>query len=310
MLPRARLQSPAQFRRAVARAVLAVDPREAEEQHHDERAQRHVRCWPAEHGMAVLRAYGPAEDIETLRTAVQAIADKAKTDAAAAGAPDCRTADQLRFDALTGLAAHALTGCPDATVAADPGIATGTWQGRKPAVQVTVALAVPPPRISLFSSRPSHTERAAVAIAFQRKLPTSTWRRLVTDEVGQLLDYGRSTYKPPQDLIDFVTARDAVCRFPHCGCNSRRCELPEAGTRWRQRKRHARWKATTRVKSGEAGQRPGGPSRSSLTAPCAGPARPATSTKTHPTSCPSTTPPSDCNHPRTTRRFDSPRTAA
>ena len=36
--------------------------------------------------------------------------------------------------------------------------------------------------------------------------PASTWHRLVHDELGHLIDYGRSTYRPPQDLIDFVTA--------------------------------------------------------------------------------------------------------
>jgi hypothetical protein len=45
----------------------------------------------------------------------------------------------------------------------------------------------------------------------------STWRRLVTDPLsGQLLDYGRSTYRPPVGLRDFVRARDVTCRTPTC----------------------------------------------------------------------------------------------
>src|SRR6266511_96609 len=36
-----------------------------------------------------------------------------------------------------------------------------------------------------------------------------TWRRLLTDPVsGHLLDYGRTTYRPPAALADFIRARD------------------------------------------------------------------------------------------------------
>ena len=46
--------------------------------------------------------------------------------------------------------------------------------------------------------------------------PSGTWRRLVTDPLGQLIDYGRSTYRPPPPLARHVIARDRTCRFPHC----------------------------------------------------------------------------------------------
>ena len=55
--------------------------------------------------------------------------------------------------------------------------------------------------------------------------PPSTWTRLVTDDLGQLVDYGREKYRPPQDLIDHVTARDRTCRGPHCHRHARRCEV-------------------------------------------------------------------------------------
>ena len=54
---------------------------------------------------------------------------------------------------------------------------------------------------------------------------TGTWRRLVTDEMGRLLDYGRSTYRPPKDLAEHVIARDRTCRFKNCNRKSCRCEL-------------------------------------------------------------------------------------
>jgi hypothetical protein len=44
-----------------------------------------------------------------------------------------------------------------------------------------------------------------------------TWRRLLTDpESGTLLDYGRTTYRPPVGLADFIRARDTHCRSPIC----------------------------------------------------------------------------------------------
>jgi hypothetical protein len=45
---------------------------------------------------------------------------------------------------------------------------------------------------------------------------SGTWKRLVTDHLGRLIDHGRSTYRPPADLKKFVIARDRTCRFPHC----------------------------------------------------------------------------------------------
>jgi manganese/iron transport system permease protein/iron/zinc/copper transport system permease protein len=43
------------------------------------------------------------------------------------------------------------------------------------------------------------------------------WKRFITDpQTGNLLDYGRQSYEPPQALIDFLIARDRTCRFPGC----------------------------------------------------------------------------------------------
>src|SRR5262249_30082841 len=54
-----------------------------------------------------------------------------------------------------------------------------------------------------------------------------TWRRLVTDPLsGQLLDYGRTTYRPPAGLADFVRARDQHCIFPSCTRPAPPCDTP------------------------------------------------------------------------------------
>ena len=55
------------------------------------------------------------------------------------------------------------------------------------------------------------------------------WRRFITDPIsGNLLDYGRASYEPPQALIDFVVARDRRCRFPGCRQPARVCDIDHA----------------------------------------------------------------------------------
>ena len=55
--------------------------------------------------------------------------------------------------------------------------------------------------------------------------PDGTWRRLITDPTGRLLDYGRTTYRPPKPLADFVRARSQTCAFPTCNRRAESCDL-------------------------------------------------------------------------------------
>jgi hypothetical protein len=66
------------------------------------------------------------------------------------------------------------------------------WQGRHPQVEVMVALS------TLLG---------------------------IDEQPGELAGYDREKYRPPQDLIDHVTARDRICRGPHCHRHARRCEI-------------------------------------------------------------------------------------
>jgi len=55
------------------------------------------------------------------------------------------------------------------------------------------------------------------------------WKRFITDPMtGNLLDYGRETYVPPQPLVDFLAARDRICRFPGCSQPSRVTDIDHA----------------------------------------------------------------------------------
>src|ERR687897_529636 len=59
----------------------------------------------------------------------------------------------------------------------------------------------------------------------RRLAAVGTWRRLLTDPVsGAVLDYGRTRYEPPQDLVDHVLTRDQTCRGPTCDHAATGCE--------------------------------------------------------------------------------------
>jgi hypothetical protein len=44
--------------------------------------------------------------------------------------------------------------------------------------------------------------------------PTGTWQRLVTDDTGRLLDCGRTRYRPPARLREFIVAATANASSP------------------------------------------------------------------------------------------------
>ncbi|HLS40384.1 MAG TPA: DUF222 domain-containing protein [Ornithinicoccus sp.] len=53
-----------------------------------------------------------------------------------------------------------------------------------------------------------------------------TWERLVTDPLsGRLLDVGRTRYRPPAAVAEFVRARDRTCIVPTCSAPAHACDL-------------------------------------------------------------------------------------
>ena len=199
VLPAAGAQTVGEFRRAVVKAILALDPADSGERHRRAAADRRVECYPGDDGMATVWALLPAVDAAAIMTCLDAMAGRAI---------DERSMDQRRADAMTELAMSALDRVP-------------TQHGRKPAVHVTVALSTllgrdeQPGELAGYGPICAELVRE---IAFDA---TGTWRRLVTDECGRLVDVGTEQYRPPQRLADFVIARDRTCRLP--GCNRRAC---------------------------------------------------------------------------------------
>lgn len=207
-LRRAAEQSLAEFRRTVRRAVASVAAATVDQQRAEAMAQRRVCVSARDGGMAELWALLPAEGAAAITAAIDALAS-------ATSADDPRSADQRRADALVDIAVAVLH---------DPLLPKA--QGMRPAVRVTVALSTlvgcddEPGTLAGYGPIPASVARRIAADE------TGTWRRLVTDPLtAQLLDYGRTTYRPPRDLADFVMARDQVCMFPHCNRPAHRCHL-------------------------------------------------------------------------------------
>src|SRR5690349_15959925 len=74
VLERAGEQTPAQFRAAVQRAVLKVDPRGAEKRHQEARKDRTVALHPLPDGMAALWSVHTAVDADAIMTRLRELA--------------------------------------------------------------------------------------------------------------------------------------------------------------------------------------------------------------------------------------------
>jgi hypothetical protein len=126
---------------------------------------------------------------------------------------DGRTMAQRRADALAqmgwlALSTGRLGGC-------QCGQRLATRHGRPVSVNITVPLS------TLLGDDDQSADLAGYgpisAETARRLAAAGTWRRLVTDPLtGALLDYGSTTYRPPQELVDHVLARDGCCRWPGC----------------------------------------------------------------------------------------------
>jgi uncharacterized protein DUF222/HNH endonuclease len=205
LLARAPEQTLSQFGASLRRAVIAADPRRAEQRHTDAIGQRRVVFTPQDDGVTELWALLPADGAAVIETVLNSLAS---------GQTDARTADQRRADALVDVFTRVL-GDPDLP----------EQHGQRPAINVTVSLGT----LLGCDEQPAVLDGyGPITAALARRIaadPTGTWRRLITDDTGQLLDYGRRTYRPPANLTDHVIARDTTCRFPGCRRPARLCDL-------------------------------------------------------------------------------------
>jgi hypothetical protein len=202
VLARAAQQTAPQLRQSARRTVLRIDPDGAKTRHEQRQAERKVELYPLQDGMAELTATLPA-------TQATAIYDRLDTIARHADPADQRGMDARRADAMA-----------DLLLATQPGPITDPPARVHVTVPASILLGATEEPADLAGHGPIPADLARQAAA------SGTWRRLLTDPVtGALLDYGRTTYRPPADLADFTRARDTTCRFPGCRQPARKCDL-------------------------------------------------------------------------------------
>jgi hypothetical protein len=127
------------------------------------------------------------------------------------------TLEQLRADSLAQLATNYLATSQDIAP-----------KHRRP---VTLNLTMDLPTLLGFENNPGILAGyGPIPASMARELAADgKWKRFVTDPItGTLLDYGRQTYEPPQVLVDFILARDQICRFPGCRQPARVSDIDHA----------------------------------------------------------------------------------
>ena len=213
VLRRAAGQTPGRLRDCLRRAVLKADPGGAERRHGQRKTRRRVERSPLDDGMGELWAYLTAVETCAVFTRLTDLAHAARTPG------DARSVDERRADALVALCLG--RDVPDAATGTAPA-ATGSGIAARMQVTVPVGTLIGlddgPAELAGYGPIPASMARALAA--------DGTWRRLLTDPAtGALLDYGRTRYRPPGNLADFVRARDVTCRFPTCGQPAWRADL-------------------------------------------------------------------------------------
>jgi hypothetical protein len=209
VLPYAQTHDAYDTRRKVKRELAKLDPFTVEERFMMGLEQRTV--WSKKSDTDGLRFIGAELPSDGAAEVMRALAFVGET-----SGEDSRTKPQRMADALVQMARDVLTGgCSHCGLPTRP---LGA------AVHVTVALST----LLGLDEQDGELNGESIPGSVARFLSAdenATWRRLVTDEMGTLVDYGRQSYRPPVGLRDHVVARDRTCRFPGCHRRAESCEI-------------------------------------------------------------------------------------
>jgi hypothetical protein len=202
-LAHAEFHTPGQVASKVKTTIAKLAPEEFEEIVDRARDSRRVTCYPEADGMATIIAILPAEDAQTVMKSIEAYI--VKRDGEDAAEWSLLSADMKRADALTAIASQALAS-----------IADDVQPHRRP---ITISVAIDLPTLLGLAENPGQLAGyGAIPASVARRLAADgNWQRFVSDPTtGNLLDFGREKYTPPQELVDYLLARDRICRFPGC----------------------------------------------------------------------------------------------
>ncbi len=232
----AEFHTPAQVANQVRTSLARIAPETFEDTVARARDTRRVSCYNDSDGMSTVVAILPAADAQVVMNAIESFirltgsensVAKEKVDAEnffsrrGTGAndsdiaKDARNTDMKRADALTAIAAASLSTSPV------------TPHRRPISINVTIDL---PTLLGLAENPGQLAGYGAIPASVARQLASDgKWKRFITDpQTGNLLDYGRESYEPPQALKDFLIARDRTCRFPGCRRSASLSDLDHA----------------------------------------------------------------------------------
>jgi hypothetical protein len=202
-LAHAEFHTPGQVASKVKTTIAKLAPEDFEEIVDRARDSRRVTFYPEADGMATVVAILPAEDAQTVMKSIEAYI--VKRDGEDAAEWSVLSADMKRADALTAIASQALAS-----------MANDVQPHRRP---ITISVAIDLPTLLGLAENPGQLAGyGAIPASVARRLAADgNWQRFVSDPTtGNLLDFGREKYTPPQELVDYLLARDRVCRFPGC----------------------------------------------------------------------------------------------
>jgi len=229
-LAHAEFHTPGQVANQVRTSIARIDPETFETIVSRAQDTRRVSCYTESDGISTIVAILPAADAQIVMNSIESFIRRAQaSDAIGAASPsdsrssfaaspsDSRSADMKRADALTSIASAYLASSAETVI-----------PHRRPiSVNVTIDL---PTLLGLAENPGQLAGYGAIPASVARELAADgKWKRFITDpQTGNLLDYGRQSYEPPQALIDFLIARDRTCRFPGCRRSAALSDLDHA----------------------------------------------------------------------------------
>jgi hypothetical protein len=204
----AEFHTPGQVASHVRNSVAKFAPEEFEEVTARATALRRVSCYNEVDGMSTVFAILPAADAQIVMNSIEAFMlrqEQLATSSTLRSGSEQLTIDQKRADALASICAHFLSDISE----------TVTPQRRPLTVNVTIDL---PTLLGLAENPGQLAGYGPIPASVARELASDAkWKRFITEpQTGNLLDFGRESYEPPQQLKDFLIARDRTCRFPGC----------------------------------------------------------------------------------------------
>ncbi|MDP1712994.1 MAG: DUF222 domain-containing protein [Candidatus Nanopelagicaceae bacterium] len=230
-LSHAEFHTPSQVANKVRSTLAKFAPEDFENAVKSARDSRRVSCYRESDGMSTIVAILPAEDAQLVMSAIESFVlleskDKDPASGLAEGVTlgseielerDGRSMDMKRADALATIAAWIL--------------AEKTSEMRQHRRPITINVTVDLPTLMGLTENPGQLAGyGAIPASLARTLAAEgKWRRFITDPTtGALLDFGRESYEPSQELVDFLLARDRTCRFPGCRAPARSGDLDHA----------------------------------------------------------------------------------